>query len=203
MTRNTWRMILVPALFCFAICGKSAMAQNVGPVRNLECLTHSEAPSSFPQIRMVWDFPEGEPYGYYVQFNTNPEHEFDELNTLELTPVHRRVFGSQIFGESEPKPDDVSHYFHIAAFDDKGEVGPTITAGPYRVDVTEPCDVAVIVPETTQARTVTLTLKSVNACGVYLSNEHWDEWETMERIPLTSLEECSETGGRGSRTDTK
>ena len=173
-----------------------AAAQNVGEVPDIRSPGHgSDIPSKVSRIDITWGIPGGDPYGYFVLFDTNPAHIFDGLNP-DGEYVTRRTFTSPDFAESQP--DDIAYYFHIAAADGKGDIGLTVTAGPYRIDVVPPSDVGVTAPEVTSVRTVTLTLKAEAASEVYVSNiSHGEDgrWEN-----LTGETEWELSPGRGEKT---
>ncbi|RLC08110.1 MAG: hypothetical protein DRI57_24665, partial [Deltaproteobacteria bacterium] len=127
-----------------------------------------------------------------VLFDTNPAHTFDGLNP-DGEHVTRRSFTSPDFAAFEP--DDVAYYFHIAAVDGKGEIGPTVTAGPYRIDVVPPSDVGVTAPEITSSRTVTLTLTATGASEVCVSNVSHGEGGRWENLTGQTEWELSPGGG--------
>ncbi|HHC25724.1 MAG TPA: hypothetical protein ENK58_10020 [Desulfobacterales bacterium] len=125
--------IVISATLMLMLFSGPAAAQNVGEVPDIQSPGHnSEIPSRVSRTDVTWGIPEGDPYGYFVLFNTNPGHTFDGLNP-DGEHVTRRSFTSPDFATS--RPDDVAYYFHIAAADGKGEIGSTVTAGPYRIDV--------------------------------------------------------------------
>ena len=170
-----------------------AVAQNVGEVPDIRSPGHgSDIPSKVSRIDIIYDIPEGDPYGYFVLFDTNPGHTFDGLNP-DGEYVTRRSFTSPDFAEFQP--DDVAYYFHIAAADGKGEIGPTVTAGPYRIDVVPPSDVGVTAPEITSSRTVTLTLTATGASEVCVSNVSHGEGGRWENLTGQTEWELSPGGG--------
>ena len=173
-----------------------AAAQNVGEVPDIRSPGHgSDIPSKISRIDVIYGIPEGDPYGYFVLFDTNPAHTFDGLNP-DGEHVTRRSFTSPDFAAFQP--DDVAYYFHIAAADGKGEIGPTVTAGPYRIDVVPPSDVGVTAPEVTSVRTVTLTLKAEGASEVHISNVAHGEGGRWKN--LTGETEWELSPGRGEKT---
>lgn len=200
----------------------SAAGENFGPVRNLEVTTwhFPDMVTSESEIKMEWEHCDGEPAYYLVQFDTNPEHTFQypEANDADYTPWTKTTSPDL----SELNPDDEEFYFHVAANDAISEIGPTTTAGPFRIDTVPPRDVSVTAPEVTSSRSVTLTLASTNACLLRISeSERYlkrrrqadpdipTDWEilTFEEecggILLLSAEEYEESGCRGIRTDTR
>jgi len=172
--------IVISATLMLMLFSGPAAAQNVGEVPDIQSPGHnSEIPSRVSRIDVTWGIPEGDPYGYFVLFNTNPGHTFGGLNP-DGEHVTRRSFTSPDFAAFQP--DDVAYYFHIAAADGKGDIGLTVTAGPYRIDVVPPSDVGVTAPEVTSVRTVTLTLRAEGASEVHISNVAHGEggrWENL------------------------
>ncbi len=107
------------------------IAQGPGPVRNLESPTHRlDMPADYFQIKMRWDPPDSEDVaGYFYRFDTNPDHAFDGLNTVDAFETSDTNVTSQNFIKSEN--EYVTCHFHIAAFDGDGEIGVTTSVGPY------------------------------------------------------------------------
>jgi len=188
---------IILAMFLSALIATSAAGQDVGEIRNLSSVLHvPDMPSSLSRIEMSWDAPEGDPYGYFTLFDTSPGHTFDLVNTADMSPSDGESAVSPDFADSSP--DDVAYYFHIAAQDGWGDIGPTTTAGPFRIDVVPPSPVCAEGPEITSVRTVSLTLEAEGASHVLLSNAGYEAgWE---RIPLLSPVQWTLSPGGGEKT---
>lgn len=197
MTNRKYVRSLLPGAFLMMFCG-NAFGQNVGAVQNLESTSHDSPLRPFQETRicMAWDYPEGEPYGYYARFDQNPDHviddDSDDHRTIFLDMNTRDVCLTM----TDPgEPDDVAFYFHIAAVDSETDLGPAATAGPFRIDVVPPSDVGVTGPETTSVRTVTMTLRAAGASKVYISNTENDYSRSYESFAESKIWTLSEGGG--------
>ncbi len=181
-------------IFLFRLC--SGPASGTEAVPNVDSLMHFiNIPSRVSRIKMTWDVPGGNPRGYFVLFDTEPDHTYAGPDPAGASHTAGTGF-SQDFADSAP--DDVAYYFHIAAKYGEEEIGPVTTAGPYRIDTVPPSGAGVIAPEITPARTVTLFLEAEGASEMYLSNEGYEkngEWE-----PVSSFREWELTEGTGDRT---
>ncbi len=182
--------------FLLWLCGGPASGQGGEAVPNVGSLTHFlDVPSQVSRMKMTWDVPEGCPQGYFVRFDTEPDHTFVGPDPADASHTTGTSFTSRDFADSAP--DDVAHYFHIAAKYGEEEIGPTTTAGPYRIDVVPPSGVSVIGPEVTSARTVTLFLEAEGASEMHVSNEGHEAGGGWE--PMASFREWELPGGRGDK----
>jgi len=128
---------IIVVTFLTALCNGSAAYESLRPVRNLKWdMFHVPGGiSSDPNIKIDWDHSDGEPLYYFVLFDTNPEH------TFQYPEAARYDFiiwtGITSWEIAEAVPDDVAYYFHVAADDNGGVIGPTTTVGPFRIDTRE------------------------------------------------------------------
>ncbi len=185
---------VIAAAFLSVLSPVPSSGQDVGEVPDITTLSrHSDIPSRNPVIEVAWGIPEGDPYGYLVLFDTNPEQTFDGLDDEGATYVTGRSFRSPDLAESQP--DGTAYHFHIAAIDGRGEVGPTTTTGPYRMDVVPPSDVGVTAPRITSSRTVTLALKATGASEMHVGDAGCGEAGEWERFSETRKWRLPAVGG--------
>ncbi|GEM_PF-1710503 len=142
----------------------------------LASLTHDAIVSNNPYITVTWE-PSGSGYdeSYYYEFNQISDYEITKRNAPRMLPVEtRKVTSPELSG------DDVSFYFHVAAVDDRGKIGPTASR-EFRIDTIPPSNGMVIVPERTSGSAIVLILGATGVKEVYLSNSGYGQggdWET-------------------------
>lgn len=127
--KNRWLIFVMVMTFFFM--ADSVAARGPGPVRNPKSATHHlDIPAHYFQIEITWDPPDsGDAAGYFWRFDSDPDYTFDALNTADAFHTSDTKVTSQNFIKSEA--DYITYYFHIAAFDSDGEIGPTTIVGPY------------------------------------------------------------------------
>lgn len=188
---------VLSALFLLALwCGPAA-GQDLGEITGIYPETHRQnVPSRVPQIQMTWDIPEGDPYGYFFLFTTEPYYEFTWLNTIGMTPTRLTTCQSPNYAPSEP--DDVGYYFHLAAIDGHGNIGETKTRGPFRIDVVPPKEAYIMTPPISPTRTVRLSIYAEGASEMYISNYAYERYGEWEQFFFGSKWELP--GGAGEKT---
>ncbi len=142
----------------------------------LASFTHDAVVSNNPYITVTWEPSEsGYDESYYYEFNQISDYEITKRNAPRMLPVEtRKVTGPDLSG------DDVSFYFHVAAVDDRGKIGPTASR-EFRIDTVPPSNGMVIVPERTASSAIVLILGATGVKEVYLSNSGYGQggdWET-------------------------
>jgi len=163
---------------------KTIKTQNILP-ENLKSLSHiatSIVPtsvSSNPYIVINWEQPDTNTdiSGYYTLFNTNPDYQFNILNTANISPINILQTSSSLL-----KGDDISCYFHIAVVDIDGNIGETTTLGAFRIDTIPPKNPFVMIPEETTSQTVLLKTGATGASEIYISNMGYGvggKWEIL------------------------
>jgi len=197
--RDIFFSILLAAIVSAISITSTAKGEESGAIQVLYALTHYvDRPTRVSNIWMRWEPVEvdGIACRYYVLFDNDPDYIIDEEFAAIYTPGDATQIVSLDYAEYSP--DDVAYYFHIAT-DCDGKLGPTETAGPFRIDVVPPSGVSVTVPEVTSARTVQLTLKAEGASEVFISNIKYEgedsRWEEMTVSPQEKEWELSEGGG--------
>ncbi|OQX04303.1 MAG: hypothetical protein BWK80_53905, partial [Desulfobacteraceae bacterium IS3] len=139
-------------------------------------LTHDAIISNNPYITVTWESSgSGYDESYYYEFNEISDYEITKRNAPRMLPVTtKKVTSPELSG------DDVSFYFHVAAVDDRGKIGPTASR-EFRIDTVPPSNGMVIVPERTSSSAIVLTLGATGVKEVYLSNIGYGQggdWET-------------------------
>ncbi len=115
------------------LMARAAAAQPPGPVQNLESSSHrTDMIANSLQMEMTWDAPaSGDAAGYFYRSDTAPSHTFDSSNTADADQISDTRAVSQNFIATDA--DYLAYYFHVAAFDNAGNIGLTTTAGPYLI----------------------------------------------------------------------
>ncbi len=138
--------------------------------------SHNSAVSVNPYITVEWEaFDEEYDDGYYYEFNQISDHRITKRNAPDMLPLKMRETTS-----AELSGDDVFYYFHVAAVDNRGRIGPTSNR-EFRIDTVPPANGSVISPETTSNSVIALVLGATGVKEMYLSNANYGqggEWET-------------------------
>lgn len=156
--------------------------------------THQgEIASNDPNITVTWEPSEsGYDESYYYVFNQVSDYEITKRNAPQMLPVTtRKVTSAELTG------DNVLHYFHVAAVDDRGKIGPTGSRA-FRIDTEPPSNGAVIVPETVSASVITMIMGVTDGKEAYISNTGYGQggqWETRVKETQWKL-----TEGEGTKT---
>jgi hypothetical protein len=138
--------------------------------------THNSVVSKNPHITVEWQ-PFNEEYddGYYYEFNQISDHKITKRNAPDILPLKmRKVTSAELSG------NNVSYYFHVAAVDNRGKIGPTSTR-EFRIDTVPPANGSVIAPEVTSNTVIALVLGATGVKEMYISNTGYGqggEWET-------------------------
>jgi PKD repeat protein len=156
--------------------------------------THQgEIASNDPNITVTWEPSEsGYDESYYYVFNPVSDYEITKRNAPQMLPVTtRKVTSAELAG------DNVLHYFHVAAVDDRGKIGPTGSRS-FRIDTEPPVNGAVIVPETVSASVITMIMGVTDGKENYISNTGYGQggrWETRVKDSQWKI-----TEGDGTKT---
>jgi hypothetical protein len=186
MQKRVYSTFQVLIILISAFSG-SVLAMDVGPVRNVYSVSHAvNEPSSNPYIQIKWYPPDnGLADGYYVTFNTKMTHVFDEFNTAD-DAVELIRNETQVTSQDFSGADDVNYYCHIASFaldtNDKEYIGPTVSAGPFRIDTEPPLMPVVNAPDAVRERMITIQLGTSHASEMYISNVGYElngQWEAF------------------------
>ena len=143
----------------------------IGTVASLQSKTHVlDTPSSNPIIQMAWGLPSGytQVNGYYVLFNQNPTHTFNDLNITNNDVQF--ITNLEVYSNDYTGADDLQYYFHIAAEDKNLKLGPTLTSGAFRIDTVSPHDASVTTSPTTGSYVISLELYALDAYEMFISN---------------------------------
>jgi hypothetical protein len=184
MQKNVYSTFQVLIVLIIALSG-TALAIDVGRVRQVYSTSHTEdTPSNNPYIQIKWYPPEnGLADGYYVLFNTQMTHTFDEFNTAdEAVELIRNE--TQVTSQNFSGADGVNYYCHIAAFvldtNDKEFIGETVSEGPFPIDTVPPLMPVVNAPNAVRNRMITIQPGAYRANEMYISNVGFElngQWE--------------------------
>ncbi|MBF0450181.1 MAG: tandem-95 repeat protein [Candidatus Magnetomorum sp.] len=178
--RQAFQMLV----FLISVIPVYAQAIDIGPVDQVYSVSHAlDMPSSNPYIQMKWLPPiSATANGYYVTFNQEMIHQFNEFNSADDSVIMLREI--QITSQNFSGLDDVGYYFHIAAFafdtNDHEFIGPTTTRGPFRIDTVAPLMPVVTTQKAVRERMITLLLGAYHASTMHISNSGYGEnglWE--------------------------
>ncbi|MBF0450714.1 MAG: hypothetical protein HQK75_08445 [Candidatus Magnetomorum sp.] len=181
-------------ILLYVFTGESYCA--IGNVTSLQSTTHVlDTPSNNPIIKMSWGLPSGytQVNGYYVLFNQNQTHTFNDLNITD-TDV-KFVTNLEISSNDLTGADDVEYYFHIASEDTEMNLGPTRTSGAFRIDTVGPQDASVTTSPTTGSYVISLELYALNAYEMYISNSGYGIGGTWEQFATTKQWNIPEVDG--------
>ena len=182
MQKNVFQAYFMLMTFFWALSGISR-AIDIGPVREIYSTSHTEdTPASVPVVQVKWQPPENtQADGYYVMFNTQMTHVFDQFNTANENVD--RIRETQYSSSDLSGADNVAYYFHIAAYyfhEDIEYIGPTESAGPFRVDTVAPRLPLVEAPDVVRNRMITISLGAQGASEMFISNANYEtngQWE--------------------------
>jgi len=160
------------------ISSGSHLSRSTGDRRPSSVLssTHTLIPSSNPYATVSWEPSEsGYDESYFYAFNQISDHEITKRNAPRMLPITTKTANS-----AELTGNNLSYYFHVAAVDDRGKIGPTASQ-EFRIDTVPPSNGTVLVPEQTSEETVLLILGVTDAKEMYISNINYaqgNDWET-------------------------
>jgi len=127
------------------------------------------------QISCAWSPPENiEISGYFCILNTIPDHKINAFNSVSLP-----LLKSSKITYNQLKGDDVKYFFHVAAVDTFGRIGPTLHI-EFLIDNIPPRNIQIYAPAFTDNQTIDLFLGATGATEMYISNySHYDDgqWE--------------------------
>jgi len=169
---------------------------SIGDVTSLQSTSHVlDTPSNTAIIKMTWDLPSGYTTvnGYYVLYNQNQTHTFNELNIIDNDV--KFVTNLEVSSNDFTGADDVQYYFHIAAEDTNMNLGSTLSMGAFRIDTESPTDASVTTSPTTGSFVISLELYALNAYEMYISNSGYGIGGVWEMFSTTKQWNIPEKDG--------
>ena len=165
-----------------------ALSISQGEITQLESLSHLiNVISNSSRISFQWDYSGNldDLSGYYLLLNTHPTYSFTILNALNQSPIlHQTYTSKQIETEYE------RYYFHIAPVFVNGEIGKTISIGPYSIDTVAPNNINIIAPSTSNSLQIDIQLAVTGAIEMYISSYNFGEgsfWEPWKKRDIWLL----------------
>lgn len=159
-----------------------------GDITQLESLSHLiNVISNASKLSFQWDYSGNldDISGYYLLLTTEATYSFNILNVLNLSPISHQTYTSkQIETEYE------RYYFHIAPVYVNGEIGKTISIGPYPVDTVAPNNINIIAPATSNSLQIDIQFAVTGASEMYISSYNFAEgsfWEPWKKRDIWLL----------------
>ncbi|ETR73398.1 MAG: hypothetical protein OMM_00995 [Candidatus Magnetoglobus multicellularis str. Araruama] len=192
----------IPKIFiwiCLIIwlCHPPLFCADIDQVTGLHSISHvSHQVSSNTQITIVWKEPVTGQHnitGYYYQFNGNSAHVFTMDNTSWGQAIYVPKDAPRVAVSTDYSGlDDEPIYCHVAAVDEKQEIiGPTQTAGPYRIDNIAPFPATVIAPAITADSVIALRMGAHHASEMNISSHAYCRglWEPFQQVKTWQLDD--------------
>jgi alpha-tubulin suppressor-like RCC1 family protein/PKD repeat protein len=189
------RFIWICLILC--LCQPSLFGADIEQVNGLHSTTHvGHQVSNNTQITVVWEPPITGLHnitGYYYLFNSNSKYVFTMNNTTYGQAIYvpkdaPRVAVSKNYLGLDDKPI----YCHVAAVNELNEImGPTQTAGPYRIDTIPPFPATIIAPAITSDSVISLRMGAQHAAEMNISSHAYGRgiWEPFQQIKTWQLDD--------------
>jgi len=179
------------------LCQAPLFGADIEQVSGLHSTTHvSHQVSSNTQITVVWEPPITGLHnitGYYYQFNSNSYYEFTMANTSYGQAIYvPKDAPRAAVSINYSRLDDEPIYCHIAAVNEMDEImGPTKTAGPYRIDNVAPSPATVIAPAITSDSVISLRMGAQHAAEMNISSHAYGRgiWEPFQQVKTWQLDD--------------